>query len=50
MVVCVQPVANRSAPFCVICSFCVCVVFVSDCYAGWAYVSLGLMYYLYTKV
>ena len=27
-----------------------CVVFVSGCLAGWAYVSMGLMYYLYTRM
>ena len=47
-VVCVQPVTIQSTLFCVICSFCVCVVFVSDCHARWAYVSMGLMHCLYT--
>ena len=48
--VCVQSVANRSALFWVLCSFCICVAFVYGCHAGRAYVSIGLMYYLYTRV
>ena len=49
-VICVQPIAIRSAIFWVICSLCMCVVSVSGCTAGCAYVSMGLMYCLYTKV
>ena len=45
-----QPVAIRSAIFCVTCSLFMCVVAVSGCHAGWAYVSMGLMYCLYTRV
>ena len=36
--------------FSVTCSFFMCVVDVSGCHAGWAYVSMGLMYCLYTRV
>ena len=43
----VQPVAMRSAVFCVVWSFCMCVFARSDCQAGCAYVSTGLMYCLY---
>lgn len=46
-VVFVQPVAMRSAVFCVICSFLMCVVAVSGCQAVWAYVRIGRMYCLY---
>ena len=49
-VVCEQPVAIRSAIFCVMCSLFMCVVAVSVCHAGLAYVSMGLMYCLYTRV
>ena len=38
-VVCVQPVAIRSALFLMTCSFFMCVVAVSGCHARWAYVS-----------
>ena len=48
--VCVQPVAIRSALFWFICSFCLYLVFVSDCLAGWVYVSMGLLYCLYARV
>ena len=46
----VQLVTIRSAIFCVICSFFLCVVFVSGCYVWCAYVSMGLMDCLYTIV
>jgi len=36
--------------FCVTCSLFMCVVAVSGCHDGWAYVSMGLMYCLYTRV
>ena len=49
-VVCVQPVAIRNAIFCVTCNVFMCVVAVSRCHAGWAYVSMSLMYCLYTWV
>ena len=49
-VVWVQPVAIRSAVFCVTCSLFKCVVAVSGCHDGWAYVSMGLMYCLHTRV
>ena len=49
-VVWVQPVAIRSAVFCVTCSLFMCVVAVSGCHDGWAYVSKGLMNCLYTRV
>ena len=49
-VVCVQPVMIRSAIFSVICSLFMCGVAVSGCHAGWAYVSMSLMYCLYTRV
>ena len=46
----VQPVAIRSAVFCVIRSFWMCVSAVSGCQAGCAYERMGLMYCLYTCV
>ena len=49
-VVWVQPVAIRSAVFCVICSLFKCVVAALGCHDGSAYVSMGLMYCLYTWV
>ena len=49
-VVCVQLVTIRSALFWVICSFCMYVAFVSGCHVGLTYVSIGLMYCLYTRV
>ena len=49
-VVFVQPVAIRSALFSVIYSFCMYAAFVSGCHVGWAYVSMGLMYCLNTRV
>ena len=42
-VVLVQPVAIRSAVFCVICSLSVCVFLVSGCQAVCAYVRTGRM-------
>ena len=49
-VVCVQPVVILSALFWVTSSLFMCVVAVFGCHAGWAYVSMGLMYCLYTRV
>jgi len=49
-VVFVQPVAMRSAVFCVVCSFWMCVSAVSGCQAVCAYESMGLMYCLYICV
>ena len=46
----VQPVAMRSAVFCVICNFSMCVSAVSGCQAMCAYESMGLMYCLYICV
>ena len=46
-VVFVQPVAILRAVFCVVCSFCMCVVAVSGCHAVCAYVRTGRMYCLY---
>ena len=47
--VCVRPVAIRSALFWVMVSFCMRVSAGSGCHAGWAYVSMGLVYYFYTR-
>ena len=49
-VVLVQPVAIRSAVFCVVWSLWMCVSAVSGCQAGCAYESMGRMYCLYTRV
>ena len=46
----VQPVAMRSAVFCVVCNFSMCVSAVSGCQAVCAYESMGLMYCLYICV
>ena len=46
-VVFVQPVAIRSAAFCVTCSLCKCVSAMSGDQAVWVYVSMGLMNCLY---
>ena len=46
----VQPVAIQSALFWMIFTFWICVTVVSGCHAGWAYVRLGLMYWLYTRI
>jgi len=46
----VQPVAMRSAVFCVICNLSKCVSAVSGCQAMCAYESMGLMYCLYICV
>ena len=43
-------VAIQSATFCVTYSLITCVVALSGCHAGYAYVSMGLMYCLYTRV
>ena len=45
-----QPVAVRSAAFCVVCSLLRFVSLSSGCQAVCAYVSMGLMYCLYTVV
>ena len=45
-----QPVAIRNALIWVKCSFWICVTVVSGCHDVWAYVSMGLMYCLYTSV
>ena len=45
-VVFVQPVAMRSAVFCVVCNFSMCVSAVSGRQAVCAYESMGLMYCL----
>ena len=45
-----QPVEILSALFRVICSCCMCVVSVSGCPAVWLYVSIDLMYRVYTRV
>ena len=47
---CVQPVAMRNAMFCVVCSLCRCVLAMPGCHAVCPYVSIGLMYCLYTVV
>ena len=49
-VVFVQPVAIRSAVFCVVWSFWMCVSAVSGCQAVCAYERMGLMYCLYICV
>jgi len=49
-VVFVQPVAMRSAVFCVVCSFWMCVSAVSGCQAVCAYESMSLLYCLYICV
>ena len=48
--VCVRTVAIQCALFWVSCSFWVCVSVVSSWHAGWVYMSMGLMYCLYTRV
>ena len=45
-----QPVAMRSAVFCVVYNFSMCVPAVSGCQAMCAYESKGLMYCLYIRV
>ena len=49
-IICVQPVAIRSALLWVICSFWMRDSARSGCHAGWLCVGVGLMYCLYTRV